>query len=132
MQELVIFGACEKDASHSAANFILFLSAVIHGFHPGVPIIFEKRGKLMLFLDGESKVKWCSAINVLNNWDFKGNSWFWFSIRQIALLGCFKKCKHNALIIELTHLRALIRFKAIVYKDVQGGLAIRENILGQL
>lgn len=132
MQELVIFCACEKDASHSGANFILFLAAVIHGFHPGVPIIFEKRGKLVLFLDGESKVKWCPAINVLNNWDFKGNSWFWLSIRQIALLGCFKKCKHNALIIEHTHLRALIRFKAIVYKDVQGGLAIRENILGQL
>jgi hypothetical protein len=113
MQELVIFGACEKDASHSGANFILFLSTVINGIHPGVPIIFEKRGKLVLFLNGESKVKWCSAVNVLNNWDFKGNSWFWLSIRHVALFGCFKKFKHNALIIVLIHLRALIRFEAI-------------------
>jgi hypothetical protein len=130
MQELVIFGACEKDASHSGANFILV--TVVNAIHPGVPIIFEKRGKLVLCLDGESKVKWCSAVNVLNNWNFKGNSWFWISIRQVALFGCFKKLLHNALIIEHNHLRALIRFEDIVYEDVQSGLAIRENILGQL
>ena len=132
MQELVIFGACEKDASHSSANFILFLSAVIHGFHPGVAIIFEKRGKLMLFLDGESKVKWCSAIKVLNNGNLKGDILLKITESHVSLLGCFKKCKHNALIIEHTHLLALIRFEAIIYKDVQGGLSIRENILGQL
>ena len=62
MQELIIFGACEKDSSHSTANFILFLTAIIHEIHFRVSVIFEKRGKLVLFLDGESNVKWCSAI----------------------------------------------------------------------
>jgi len=36
------------------------------------------------------------------------------------------------LIIENYLLLALIIFEAIINKDVQGSLAIRENILGQL
>ena len=102
MQELVIFCACEKDASHSGANFILFLAAVIHGFHPGVPIIFEKRGKLVLFLDGESNVEWCSAMTVLYNWNLKRNRGFYLAVAYYSFFGCLKKSKHNVLIIKGT------------------------------
>jgi hypothetical protein len=76
MQELIIFGACEKDSSHIRANFILFLATIIHRIHLGVTIICEKRGKLVFFLDGESNFKWCSPIKILDNWDFKSKNWF--------------------------------------------------------
>ena len=125
MQELVIFGACEKYSGHSDAHFLMFLRVI-------KVAICEKRRQLVLFSDGESNVKWCPAIKVLNNWNLEGNTWFQCTKSHVSLTGCFKKSKHDFLIIESNSRRALFRSEAIFNKNVQSGLAVRENILGQL
>ena len=67
-----------------------------------IPVICEKRRQFVLFLDGERNVKWCSAIKVLNNGNLKGDILLKITESHVSLLGCFKKSKHNVLIIENT------------------------------
>lgn len=131
MQELVVFGACEKYACHRVANFLLTFNE-----EPDklglvfLSVICEQRRQQVLFLDGESNVEWCSAVTVLNNWNLKGNRGFYLTVAYYSFFSCLKKSQHNVLIIKSTIRR--ITLEAIVDKIVQNGVAARENIHSQL
>jgi len=84
----------------------------------------------VLFWDVESKVKWCVAINILNNRNLKGKMRFHIpGYYRDSFCGCLKKCKHNFLIVDATFLSLV---KAIIHKIVQRGFTARENIHAQL
>ena len=103
MQELVVFGACEKYACHRVANFLLtFIEEAAKLGLVFLTVIFEQRRQQVLFLDGESNVEWCSAMTVFYNWNLKGNRGFYLTVAYYSFLGCLKKSKNNVLIIKGT------------------------------